>query len=139
MKKLTFIFLTLLLLTTPIFAWDGGRISFTFHNDTSYTVVYYLYWVDHTLDRSQFPGPVNLAAGELKPGGDEDVLQNAYRPGKYIIEWRVIRGGQRASIAYGVQLMEGLESVRLRPLFGIDGGHVKKLSGKAWQVSPVVD
>lgn len=74
--------LLLILISSIVYATDS--VSFRFKNSTDQTVIVYLYWLDHDLD---YPGPVNLAGGEMKPGQEWEIQHN-YKPGKYVIIWR---------------------------------------------------
>jgi len=55
----------------------------TFQNTTSDRSYYWLWWVSHPFD---YPGPVNLAGGELDPG-EANTLKYEYKPGSYIASW----------------------------------------------------
>lgn len=65
-------------------AYASDSISFQFKNNTSRTVMVFLYWIDHDWD---YPGPVNLAGGEMK-AGQVWTIQHGYKPGKYVIIWK---------------------------------------------------
>ena len=109
--------------------WEGQRVEFVFSNDTNLKVVYWLYWIDHDLDRKTFPGPINLAGGELKPE-KSNTLTYLYRPGKYRITWRVYPSDLEIDVFF--EIKEGVKGLEIFPLrFEREGNRIEKMP--RWQ------
>jgi len=83
MKKLLLLVIFLFLFLYSL-SYASNGVSFQFKNSTSQKVLVFLWWLDHDWD---YPGPVNLAGGEMKPGQVWPVGNN-YEPGKYVIIWK---------------------------------------------------
>ena len=85
-KKIKYIIISVICLLFIVMSitYAADSVSFKFKNSTDQKAIVYLYWLDHGLD---YPGPFNLACGEMKPGQIWKV-ENNYKIGEYVILWR---------------------------------------------------
>ena len=81
-------FLLMIIIVLVFSSWLNASdvVNFQFKNSTNQTVIVLLFWLDHDWD---YPGPVNLAGGEIKPGKKFEVNNN-YKPGEYAIVWKTM-------------------------------------------------
>lgn len=107
------IFLLIAFLDSLSYGWEGQRVQFYFENDIEYKTVYRLTWIDHDLDRSRFPGPIEVAVGELT-NGKSTTLTYVYRPGKYHITWKIYPSKVEIHVYFDVH--EGVKELTIFPL-----------------------
>ncbi|MGD9044578.1 MAG: hypothetical protein PVG06_12740 [Desulfobacterales bacterium] len=104
MKKLSIIVAIILMPSIAL-----ATFSIQFDNTSDKKLFYSLYWIDHTYD---WPGPINMAGGEL---GAQEQIDLKVRPqnGKYYVIWRD-RGEWQNKVFLNVNA--GITSVKVTPV-----------------------
>jgi len=77
-KKIITTVLTFLFLSVPALAFDV-----TFKNTFDRKIYYIMWWIDHPYE---WPGPANMAGGELQPNSKHE-LDVDWSPGTYYVKW----------------------------------------------------
>ena len=86
-----------------------ATFSIQIDNNTDKKKFYALYWIDHTYD---WPGPLNLAGGELDAQEKID-LKARQQNGRYYVIW-TDRGEWQNKVMLNVS--DGITSVKVTPL-----------------------
>ena len=104
MKKLIII-LTIILLPSVALA----TFSIQFDNNTGKKMTYMLYWIDHQYD---WPGPFNMAGGELKASESVD-LDVSLNKGQYYVIWSDKKNWKNRVV---MEVSDEIKSVTVTPI-----------------------
>jgi len=97
--------------TAPAPDLSDTGFNITFHNNTEELAIYRLAWVTHDFD---YPFPVEMAVGEIKPG-EKNEVNNGYSSGIWTITWYSCRSEKEWRFERSLNITDNVHQITSTP------------------------